>query len=101
MLSQNGVEAMAHVTFIHGIGNKPEKDKLLEIWQRVLAEKLGIDLNGEGVTSSLVYWADVLYAAPDPDIAAHERILESTLGGVDAKANPGPPPARAWKRRCS
>jgi hypothetical protein len=84
---------MAHVTFIHGIGNKPEKDKLLEIWQRVLAEKLGIDLNGEGVTSSLVYWADVLYAAPDPDVAAHERILESTLGGVDAKANPGPPPA--------
>jgi hypothetical protein len=83
---------MAHVTFIHGIGNKPEHDKLLDIWRRNLAEPMGLNLGGEGVTSSLVYWADVLYAAPDPDAAAHESVLESTTGGVDAKANPGAPP---------
>jgi hypothetical protein len=88
---------MAHVTFVHGIGNKPEKDKLLEIWRRVLAENLGIDIAGEGGSSSLVYWADVLYAAPDPDVAAHEHVLEGTPGGVDAKANPGPPSASDMK----
>src|SRR5262245_30231335 len=84
---------MAHVTFIHGIGNKPEADKLLDIWRRSLADGMGVDLGGEGVTSSLVYWADVLYATPDPDVAAHESALENTLVGVDAKENPGPPSA--------
>jgi hypothetical protein len=84
---------MPHVTFIHGIGNKPEADKLLNIWQRSLADNMGIDLGGEGITSSMVYWADVLYAAPDPNIAAYESTEESTSAAVDAVDNPGAPQA--------
>ena len=55
---------MAHVTFIHGIKNKPRADLLLEQWKEALANNDGLDLDKEGVTSSLVYWADVLYPEP-------------------------------------
>jgi hypothetical protein len=68
---------MAHVTFIHGIGRKPTADALLGIWRRSLAGGPGgIDLGAEGVSSSMVYWADVLYPEPDPDVAAHESSNE-------------------------
>jgi hypothetical protein len=40
------------------------------------------------VSSSLVYWADVLYPAPDPDLAAHEGVLESTAQAVDGGGTP-------------
>lgn len=71
---------MAHVTFVHGIANKPEPDRLSEGWLRSLAGA-GIDLGGQGVTSRMVYWADVLYASPDP----------STLAIESAAANQDPP----------
>lgn len=67
---------MAHITFIHGIGNKPQSEELHRIWRRTLA-KSGLDLGELGVTSSMVYWADVLYAAPDPDVASYENLLEA------------------------
>ena len=54
---------MPHVTFIHGIANKPSKDNLLADWEANLSLG-GIDLAAEGVTTSMVYWADLLYAAP-------------------------------------
>jgi predicted alpha/beta hydrolase family esterase len=65
---------MPHVTFIHGISNKPPQDKLLEIWLATLegssrAGDEGIDLGAIGITSSLVYWADVLYDQPLKDQA--------------------------------
>jgi hypothetical protein len=76
---------MAHVTSIHGIGQKPAKDLLLGIWRRALTRSRPeehpaargatgdeIDLGAEGVRSSMIYWADVLYPAPDPNVAAHE-----------------------------
>ena len=67
---------MAHVTFIHGIANKPPAEDLLRIWRDGLAREvdgdLGLDLGAEGVTSHLVYWADVLYAEPDRDVAGYE-----------------------------
>jgi len=81
---------MAHVTFIHGISNKPEADELLKIWRRALADT-GDDplaLGSLGVSSSLVYWADVMYAAPDPDVSAHEGVLENTPAAVDGSGNP-------------
>ena len=63
---------MAHVTFVHGIGNKPEPRALLDLWRRKLAQGAGaIDL-GDAVESSMVYWADVLCERPDPDLAAFE-----------------------------
>lgn len=55
---------MPHVTFIHGISNKPPPDQLLRIWRDGLATGDGVDLGAEGVTSSMVYWADVLYDEP-------------------------------------
>ena len=63
---------MPHVTFIHGIANKPAKDILIDSWRRALAKGDGIDLGAEGVTSSMVYWADVMYAEPKPDTDVHE-----------------------------
>lgn len=77
-----------HVTFIHGLSNKPAPDALLNIWRRALASGMdGVDLGAEGVTSSLVYWADILYEAPDPDVAAYENARELIPSDVDAAAN--------------
>lgn len=75
---------MPHVTFIHGIANKPPADELLEIWRRALAEDGGINLGTKGITSSMVYWADVLYGAPATDAEAHESVgLEAVTGEDD------------------
>jgi hypothetical protein len=79
---------MAHVTMIHGIGQKPEEAALLRIWRRALAggpHGTRIDLGAKGVSSSMVYWADVLYPAPDPNTAAHESAddLEALKSEVD------------------
>ena len=72
---------MPHVTFIHGLANKPEADKLYEIWLRALAKGDDpLDLRSAGVTSRLVYWADVLYEQPDPDVAAQFTHLETDRG---------------------
>jgi len=64
---------MAHITFIHGIGNKPAADDLLRLWNRLLASgDGGIDLGAEGITAEMVYWADVMYAEPSVDGGSHE-----------------------------
>jgi hypothetical protein len=90
---------MAHVTMIHGIGQKPAADALTGIWHRALNRRVGparqdlravddsLDLGTEGVGTSLVYWADVLYPAPDANVAAHEsahelEALASDLGAL-------------------
>lgn len=52
---------MAHVTFIHGIANKPPADDLLRIWSRALADATEpLSLSDAGVTTTMVYWADLL-----------------------------------------
>lgn len=61
---------MGHITFIHGIANKPASDVLLRLWRQALARDEGLDLGAEGVTSSMVYWADVMYEEPKPEMAA-------------------------------
>jgi hypothetical protein len=69
---------MAHITFIHGMANKPEKDRLHTIWKEALerdnpkpevfpSPNYGINFDTENISSQMVYWADVLYAAPDDD----------------------------------
>ena len=63
---------MPHVTFIHGIANKPAPDRLLTLWEQALARQDGIDLGAKGISSSMVYWADVLYAEPTPPGSSHE-----------------------------
>jgi hypothetical protein len=52
---------MAHVTFIHGISNKPPADELLRIWRDALGNAADpLPLGDLGVTSTMVYWADLL-----------------------------------------
>lgn len=66
---------MPHVTFIHGICNKPPKEKLLENWEQYLAQG-DLDLAASGVTTSMVYWADVLYEKPQEPSADFESVTE-------------------------
>jgi hypothetical protein len=88
---------MAHVTFIHGISNKPAQDKLLRLWLRSLEEKDGLDLGTSGVTTSMVYWADVLYPEPLADAG-----LEST-GDLENNAavaeRAGADPDMSWRQK--
>jgi hypothetical protein len=86
---------MPHVTFIHGIANKPEAAELLRIWEAALgnAGNDPLRLKTRGVTTSLIYWADVMYAAPDPDLAAHEGVLEDSVQAVDASGDAAIPEA--------
>jgi len=77
---------MAHITFIHGIANKPASDVLLRLWRQALARDEGLDLGAEGVTSSMVYWADVMYEEPKPEMAEHESndsVIERKDDDVD------------------
>ena len=74
---------MAHVTFIHGIGNKPPSDALLSAWLTSLADNHGLELEAEGVTSSMAYWADVLYPEPLPRASRRPRGSRRPLTGSD------------------
>jgi hypothetical protein len=71
---------MPHVIFVHGISNKPAADQLVEIWRRKLAASSGIDLDDRGITSDMVYWADVLYPSPDTNLAAYESAASPEVG---------------------
>jgi hypothetical protein len=77
---------MAQLILVHGIGNKPEPRALLDLWRRRFAQGAGaIGLGDAGVESSMVYWADVLYERPDPDLA----VFESGAGVGVAKSPEG------------
>ncbi len=60
----------AHVTFIHGLANKPAPEELRRIWLDALGTPTesddGFDLGAVGVTDSFVYWADLFYDEPIP-----------------------------------
>ena len=88
---------MPHVTFIHGISNKPPAKELEEIWLRALADAVEpLSLSDAGVTSSMVYWADLLYEDPIEDVSSFESALENTAAAVDgAGAVPPLDPANA------
>jgi hypothetical protein len=70
---------MPHVTFIHGIANKPAHDRLLTLWRQSLAANDGLDLGARGISSSMVYWADLLYEKPAEEGAAHESTGEEVV----------------------
>jgi hypothetical protein len=59
-----------HITFIHGLANKPALHELRRIWLDALAltiqDNQGFDLGASGVTSSFVYWANLFYDTPLP-----------------------------------
>jgi hypothetical protein len=86
---------MAHVTFIHGISNKPPADKLLKLWLDSLSRDFlgnddGIDLDASGITSSIIYWADVLYDAPLVDQAILESAVPESIEEIAAKVTEEP-----------
>ena len=86
---------MAHVTFIHGISNKPRPDDLIRIWRRALADAVEpVSLSDLGVTSSQVYWADCLYEKPEEDLTAYEGVLENTAVAIDGGGDAPPPRPR-------
>jgi hypothetical protein len=83
---------MPHVTFIHGIANKPPADDLLRIWRDALAEAADpLPLGDRGVSSSMVYWADLLYEKPEEDLSAYEGVLENSAAAIDGGGNAPPP----------
>ena len=73
---------MAHITFIHGIANKPAHDTLLQLWNRSLADSDGLDLGTENVTCSMVYWADVMYPEPLKEASEERASDESAVESV-------------------
>src|SRR5262245_45978772 len=86
---------MPHVTLIHGISNKPPPEDLLRIWRETLANATEpVPLGDLGVTSSLVYWADLLYEKPDEDLSAYEGVLENTPQAVDGAGGASAPQPR-------
>jgi pimeloyl-ACP methyl ester carboxylesterase len=74
---------MAHVTFIHGIANKPPRDVLLRSWITALGDGDGPELDALGVSSSMVYWANFLYSEPAAVETAYETAEAMERAGVD------------------
>jgi predicted alpha/beta hydrolase family esterase len=80
---------MPHITFIHGIANKPPEPELLDLWCRSLAAA-GLDIGAEGVTCSMVYWADVMYATPLSGGASEESANEAVAESESPEIDGGP-----------
>lgn len=83
---------MTHITFVHGMCNKPPLEILLDVWERALRAGSGIDLGAGGVTTSMVYWADVMYDVPLTDPVEYESTAADT--GIE----PVDPVSMAWER---
>lgn len=92
---------MAHLTFIHGISNKPAAEELHRIWRgALLRAATPLDLDAEGVTSEMVYWADVLYAEPmqEDELESAAEHLEMADNDAEIVEMPkaGDPSEKAW-----
>jgi len=74
---------MGHVTFIHGIGNKTPAETLRSSWLTSLADNDGLELDAEGVSSSMIYWADFMYAAPLPESRGNESLEAVEKDGIE------------------
>ena len=87
---------MPHITFIHGILNKPPLEVLLKSWVGTIAQDGGIDLDKLGVTYSMVYWADVLYAKPEDEDAEVKKM--AATGSPGLKMRSSLEDAASWRR---
>jgi V8-like Glu-specific endopeptidase/tetratricopeptide (TPR) repeat protein len=109
---------MAHVTFVHGMANKPPADLMLQLWLRALARDdpkpevhpppdMGLDLGTLGVSVDSVYWADVLYLTPETDVSGYEGGAEerTSIEGVpvvdSATAAAGAATSDRWRAELS
>jgi TIR domain len=68
----------AHITFVHGISRKPAPATLLKNWRQALGRDEGLALAAQGITSSMVYFADVLYGE-----LADSQSAQETLDGTN------------------
>lgn len=91
---------MAHVTFIHGIGNKPRAGLLHDLWLHDLAMGGGPDLPASRVTSALVYWADLFYERPVEEGQIAESLETLEAAGAEPVSlwwrESGSPAEQAW-----
>lgn len=75
-----------HVTFIHGVGNKPTPTDLRRVWLEALARPVkkdeGFDLEAVGVSASFVYWASFFYENPLP-ASDYENIDDALLSSEE------------------
>jgi pimeloyl-ACP methyl ester carboxylesterase len=91
---------MAHITFIHGMANKPAADRLHRRWCDAIARDNpkpevfpgpndGLDIETYNISSEMVYWADVLYSNPDSDESdyGYEKAAEDLAEGVPNTAS--------------
>ena len=105
---------MPHVTFVHGLANKPPADTLIRLWVEALERdnprgqgNPGLSLDNLGTTYSMVYWADVLYAAPDTAIETEESYQDETkqIESISTRDAGGAERAAAadegWRRKLS
>ena len=61
-----------------------------------------LPLGDLGVTSSMVYWADLLYEKAEEDLSAYEGVLENTAEAIDGGGGAHRPSrARPRRRRSS
>ena len=77
-----------HITFVHGLANKPTPAKLRRIWLDALRTPVagddGFDLAAAGVSASFVYWADLFYDSPIPATdyeSVSDELSRSIQGG--------------------
>lgn len=58
----------SHLVLIHGLANKPPPADLSRIWHEALAKSTdkdgGLDTAAIGVSTSIVYWADLFFSSP-------------------------------------
>ena len=83
---------MTYLVYVHGLDNKPAAEYLLDVWDRKLAHDAGIATSTEGIGTAMCYWADVLYPAPDENLAAYE----SAAGAIELIDSPATD-AAAWR----
>ena len=93
-----------HVTFIHGLANKPPPDELRRVWLEALATQRpddpGFDLAAVNVSSSFVYWADLFYSSPLPpgEYENNSSELEQSFGEADDVVEAADDEEAAWLR---
>jgi hypothetical protein len=86
-----------HVTFVHGLANKPAPADLRRIWLEALRAPFkgdnGFDLGASGVSDTFVYWADLFYDTPLPasDYESVSDEVSASLKGASSEI-----PSDAW-----
>jgi hypothetical protein len=86
-----------HVTFVHGLANKPAPAELRRIWLDALRAPVvgdrGFDPGATGVSDTFIYWADLFYSRPLSATDYESVSDEITASLVGAKTSI---PSDAW-----